>query len=48
MGGASICGLTILVLLVFTAFNADFVGYHYKALKASYRRMQYHQKNKAA
>ena len=40
MGGLLVAVLTVFTLLVFTAFNADFVGYHYKALKASWRRLK--------
>ena len=37
-GGLLVGAFTLVVLLLFTAFNADFVGFHYKAAIAMYKR----------
>ena len=38
--GAATASLTSLILLVFSAFNADFVGFHVKATSGSWKKMQ--------
>ena len=40
MGGLPVCGLTVLALLLFTGFNVEFLSFHWKALKASWKRMK--------